>query len=1468
MDNLARSVEGVTIPLEPIEQESLCPYRGLRPFREEDAAIFHGREAFSQRLLEAILDRNLVAVVGTSGSGKSSVVQAGVIHQLRSHHPPDSTWDAISFVPGAHPFDHLAASLMPLLEPELDEIELLAKAKKLGNLLAEKEVTIESVIDRVLKISGGTDRLLLVADQFEEIFTQTSNSDRQAFLDALLQALDRSLPLTVVITVRGSFYDNLISASRDLSDRLEQAVINLGLMTQNELRRAVVEPAKRVGLTFEPGLIKRILDDVGNEPGNLPLLEFALSELWSRRQGKLMTHHAYEDIGGVSGAIAQRADAVFMALPTAQQKLAHRILTRLVTVSEQVEITHATRKRTKLSELGEECQEVLKVMTDARLLVVGRLGVDGEKTAEVAHEALIRHWERLRGWLDEDREFLLWRRRLLAALSEWERTGRDRGTLLRGMPLREAERWHNERVSDLNTQEHEFITKSSKRDQRERTRRERRRKFVLFSSLGSAVIFLALASFALIESLEAFSRELSAAARAQLSVDPELSLLLAIHAVNIKATSEATNILRQSFIESHVRLTIKEDSIINDAVFSPEKSGRIKRPHVVTVSNDNIARVWDISKGWPLLSLKLTGHNAPITGVAFNASGSLIVTSSEDKTARIWDAATGQVRSVLLGHTDMVNSASFSNNEIFTVTSSNDATIRIWETKTGRLLRTFRHDEPLTSAAFSPDSGLIITSSIDNSAQVWSTKTGKQIDILRGHQAPLSAAIFSPDGDTIVTASADNTARIWKMLDSTWFCEKILTGHSDSLNSIVFSSDGKKMVTASDDRTSRVWDTQTWRSLSELRGHTDVITHAAFNSDGSRVITSSRDTTARIWTSESQKTQHALHGHSGTVNSAKFSKNGSKVITAGSDNTARIWDPVSGQELHNLKGHTDSVQTASFGPDENIMVTSSDDNTARIWRIDPNKSPAHPEELVLEGHTDDVRMATFSPDGNFVITASNDKTARIWDTETGRSIAVLGASSSRPPKLPGKFIRRKTSFSNDKVFVAFIDDDKPVHVWDTTTGQHLAELKGHDQAVTDAVFSPNGERLITTSLDSTARIWELATGKFLPQQLQHDNWVIAAAFSPDGQLVATGSTDHTARIWETSSGKLLRSILHKQSVTGVTFFAANKTLLTTIEDNTSYIWDLESGEKIRHIPGNNQDNPNGHRKRIYSARFSPDGMFVVTASADHTARVWAAHTGQFIVALKGHTQKVIDARFSPDGTSIVTASNDETARVWDARSGQLQHLLKGHSEELTGAIFSADGKSIITSSKDYTAKVWDTETGQQLSELRGHRDWVNTAEFSPNGQLAVTASRDGTALVWGHLQNGKWGITSHLFGHNFDVRAHFSGDGRSVVTAGRDGTARVWQLNASTPPQNDQESTDIPSIADCEICEPSLEDICTLATKRAAHAISELHQLVNNKFLRTHEFRYKIISWMGQLWGRQCEPPTEYNLPKSVDSGN
>jgi tetratricopeptide (TPR) repeat protein len=475
IDELERAVRG-NAPAQLTEAAvELCPYRALQAFREQDEKLFFGRERFAEQLLEKARDEklNLIAVVGPSGSGKSSVVQAGLLPRLRRERPPRVSWEAVIFTPGKAPFHNLAAALVTVGAAEQDRWERLGKAEKLGQDLAGGAIRLEAAIATALAEAPGADRLLLIVDQAEELFTLTTEQDRKPFIHRLLAAAD-AVPLTIALTLRTDFYGQAIGYSRELGELITEGQVNILPMSRDELRQAIVAPADSVELQFEDGLVERILDHVEDEPGNLPLLEFALTELWSRRQGNLLSNEAYKEIGGVEGAISRRAEAQFNRLSREQQETAHRVLTRLVRVADATEEGTDTRQRVRLSELHASAREVAQTFANARLLVTNRIEIKNEKTGadeseeiiEVAHEALIRSWQRLKELLNRDRQFLLWRQRLGIALSEWRRTGRDTGALLRGVPLNEARRWRKERAQGLNDREQEFIAHSESAEKR------------------------------------------------------------------------------------------------------------------------------------------------------------------------------------------------------------------------------------------------------------------------------------------------------------------------------------------------------------------------------------------------------------------------------------------------------------------------------------------------------------------------------------------------------------------------------------------------------------------------------------------------------------------------------------------------------------------------------------------------------------------------------------------------------------------------------------------------------------------------------------------------------------------------------------------------------------------------------------------------------------------------------------------
>ena len=474
LEALAAAIRGDRVDLDgqPNPRATICPYRGLLAFREEDADFLFGRDKYLKQLLDLVQRQTLVAVIGASGSGKSSLVSAGLVPKLR-HNGDDSVWDVVRMVPHVDPLYSLAEALVPLIDPELSKLSLERELSAVANDLEQERPTtaLWGLVNAVLRQQPGTQRLLLFVDQWEELYTNCEKPKRrERFVQELLEATSRKdSPLTVVLTVRGDFYNEILR-DRSLLDRLQHAELKLGPMNAAELRSTIEGPAKveNVGLTFQDGLVDRILKEAGEEPGNLPLLEFAMEELWKRRDGVQLTHAGYVDLGRKSGqrddlaqaetggplsrAIATYADAVFNELTPGEQRSLPALFRKLVRAGAKTE--DDTRRRVGLKGLDETTRRVVRKLADKRMLMTtGEAepsSTESRNTVEVAHEELLRRWGRLKEWVNDDRQFLLWRSRIDLKLDEYQRDGD--AALLRGRSLLEAKRFYPARKVDLDVE--------------------------------------------------------------------------------------------------------------------------------------------------------------------------------------------------------------------------------------------------------------------------------------------------------------------------------------------------------------------------------------------------------------------------------------------------------------------------------------------------------------------------------------------------------------------------------------------------------------------------------------------------------------------------------------------------------------------------------------------------------------------------------------------------------------------------------------------------------------------------------------------------------------------------------------------------------------------------------------------------------------------------------------------------------
>jgi WD40 repeat protein/energy-coupling factor transporter ATP-binding protein EcfA2 len=1104
LEHLLAAIHGREAPPETA-RAAICPYRGLDAFREEDSAFFFGRGSADDpkrpigELVCKIREHPFVMVVGRSGSGKSSLVYAGLLPALRRER--DRFWTVLSLRPGQTPLRAMAAAFNPRADNEgaaeyATKITNDAEKLRTGDL----ELLSHMIREQLDQAEGKPDRLLLYIDQWEELYAQappSSDKERVAdhttdvnrFIDLLLTAA-RTAPVAVVATVRADFYDPLIGHP-EIQSLLPTRQVLLGSMSRSELERTIVEPARKVGLAFDPpSLVQRILDEAGEDEGMLPLLQYALKESWALRKGNAITADSYARSGGVREAIRITAERTFETLSAEDQQAARQLFLRLVIPGEGQE---DTRVRAAMpSELTQRKIVEQFASPRTRLLVTGSDRA-ARPTVEVAHEALIRTWPRLRGWIDANREKLRARAAVLQAKTEWEQHGRRDDLLLAaGFQLERARALLTE-PGDLTIDDiQEFIALSSAREQTERKQREaalardearvaeikasqqrtarlQRTTRWAFAAVA-AVILIACGTVGILQAQKA----------RQLAVQ---EFALAHAQANILAEVSGTKLLRGE-LDSALRLAARGTRIDLALPSAAIKASSAAGALAAAVSQAN----WHLG---------LVGHNNPLFSGAFSPDGSRIVTASWDKTARIWDAATAKEIAVLRGHEDPLRSAAFSPDGSRIVTASWDKTARVWDAATAKEMAVLRgHDDSVRSAAFSPDGSRIVTASDDNTARIWDAATAKEMAVLRGHDSFVFSAAFNPGGSHIVTASGDTTARIWDAATAKEIA--VLRGHEGPVRSGAFSPDGSRIVTTSTDHTARIWNAATAKKI--LRGHDSFVQSAAFSPDGSRIVTASADNTARIWDALAAEEMTVLRGHDSTVNSAAFSLDGSRIVTASEDKAARIWDAATAKEMAVLRGHDDSVWSAAFSPDGSRIVTASADSTARIW-----DALAAEEITVLRGHDDSVWSAAFSPDGSRIVTASDDNTARIWDAATKKEMVVLRGHEDSV---------YSAAFSPDGLRIVTTSEDKTARIWDAATAKEIAVLRGHVGPVRSAAFSPEGSRIITASWDKTARVWDAATKKGIAVLRGHDYSLYSAAFSPDGSRIVTASDDMTARIWD------------------------------------------------------------------------------------------------------------------------------------------------------------------------------------------------------------------------------------------------------------------------------------------------------------------------------------------------------------------
>ncbi len=1175
------------------------PYKGLRAFEEADASDFYGREALVHQLVTMLQGpgpyARFLAIVGPSGSGKSSLVKAGLMPALRrGAFPGSDSWFLTAMLPGGQPLHQLETALLSVARSAPDDLAVMLRSDRRGLVRAAERILGEEEGD-----------LLLVIDQFEELFTLVSDEAERAHFLGLLQTAvtDPDSRVRVVITLRADFYDRplLYEDFGALMQARTQVVLPL---TTDELERAIVTPAQRVGVQIDPNLVTAMIADVHEEPGALPLLQYALTEVFERREGRHLRLADYEAIGRAAGALARRADSVFAQLSPVQQAIAQQVFLRLVTLGEG---TEDTRRRVEQAELASvlpdavTLHEVLETFGRHRLLSFDRVPDTRAPTVEVAHEALLREWGRLRLWLDSSREDVRQQRRLARRAAEWEAAGYDPSFLLRGVQMEQFVYWQNHSRVSLGQSERAYMTASiqvheaQQEEEKARLVREklleaRAQRFwrgllvVMFLALVVALILSLLAVDQREEAQRARRAAEDSARRAQIEAEA------AATAASI-AERRANELQSLALVEDAER--VYGEGNIDLALVLAIEANRLPNPPV------RAQRA--LSSLAPLAAVRvMTWHSSRVNAVAFSPDGVLALSGGDDGTLVWWDVATGQRINNREEEGGRIRSIAFLPSGDQVVIAGDNGLLVLVDAATGETVRALDHPGDVFAVAVSPDGTLIASGGRDQIIRLWDTSTGSLVNRLG-------------------TAS---------------------TGHRDRVTALAFSPDGTALASGGADARVIIWDVATGRSTFTLAAHNDAITDLAYAPSGApgggALLTASIDALV-YWETERYTVVHRLQGHTERVNGVAFSPDGrfaasaagNPFAAASTDNSVILWDIASGQIIRRFTGHAFQVTDVAFSPDGHYLVTASADATLRLWDIAPQIELARLSMDNVKWNT-----AAALPDGSQALAS----------TDSGQLVAISLDPANPEQRVLGPALGvNAIAINPDATRALTASLDRKLTVWDLATNEQIRTLTGHVNSVNDVVFLPDGRHAVSVSRDRQVILWDVDTGERVRVfETRHTNSINAVDVNAEGTTLVTASADQTLVLWDVATGSVLHTLTgHLASVTLAVFDPTGRWVLSGSQDKTLIVWDVATGEALMTLGTAGA----GHTDWITTAAFSPDGQWVWSGSRDRTVRLWDIASGQIIRTYTGFDDSVTWLAPDPAG-QVILASTADGGLAW------------------------------------------------------------------------------------------------------------------------------------------------------------------------------------------------------------------------------
>lgn len=1161
------------------------PYRGLGVYEERHRELFFGRERAVEELSAKVAVEPLAVVLGASGTGKSSLVRAGLMPRLRG--AGDPAWHVLPALrPGADPVQNL----FNLLGSDADFGPPLAA--QAGGAKGRGPASLTDLVAAWRAAHPGT-KLLLVVDQLEELITlRRDEAEAVRFQEQLADAVRaHGEQLRVLCTLRSDFEPHFTGAGATLSWE-QGARFVVPPLSRAELREAVLKPAEARVLYFDPPeLVEKLVDEVAQMPGALPLLSFTLSEMYANyisqhaRDDRALTEENYVELGGVIGSLRHRATGEYERLDEPRRKAMRSVLLRMVAV----EGREVTRRRVPKSELtfaepevNEHVTEVLGHLSAARLISEGQ-EADDEPYAEPAHDALVAGWDRLRLWIREERDTLVLQRRLTQAARDWA-ADRNPGRLWDDDPRLPQARQLAAARGKLNRIEADFVRAAVARVTRRRRQRVGAAAAAFVAVAAVAAVFYFQRNAAVKQQFVSLAQALAAESLDQpaLNRQDERATLLALQAYHFNRRYSGGAL---SQVDAALRAAVGVKNFSNILPGTPATRGSVRT-------------------------------------VIFSPDGRWLAAGSGNGPLLLWDLNNrGAAPFELNGHEKLINALAFSPDGRTLASASLDGTIRLWDVaRRGGGPRTLaRHTDKVTCLAFSRDGGRMASGSFDGTVLVWDMSRLEDAPaVLRGHWGTPSAAVFSPDGRTLAYGTNDDTFGVTSGQVWAWDLAPLPAGPARAVGS---------------------------------RNHHSGVVALKFDPDNRTVIIVGAKTPLSGWVTTAPQQYGDLEGFpksDETVASGSFSTDGTQLVTGTEGGLVRVRGMRAGDPELLLRGHRKEVNSVAFSPDGKRFASAGDDDIIRLWSLEP--PPIAPESFREREFSRAVRQlaVAFDGDGRSVLAGDSNGVIRRWESGRGKTAGetlkdfrqpVAAVAWSPDGKLFAKADPLGFSEAAVSAFEAHVvkreqPDAPPV------------TLDGHVNEVWAIAFVPNSNLVATGSLDKTIRLWDLSR----PQPSEnhvvlkgHAGGVMALAVSPDGRLLASGGADRTVQLWDLRDPKKSATLgSHDGEVTSLRFSSDARLLASGGDDRTARVWNVAEPQRQPLVL-------RGHDQTVKAVAFSPDGRTLVTGSYDGTTRLWDLQRPEVAPLIWNSANgEVVSVAFSPDGTRVASGYVNGRILVWVA----------------------------------------------------------------------------------------------------------------------------------------------------------------------------------------------------------------------------